>query len=127
MGDLKFTMLGNTATHKPQGLGGLPGMTGGDVEAEEVLADLDVPEVPGSSSSRSAASAGTSGPAACPLNMNKLTMEDLYDEVEDIISATGLQSRRPRAHSSCSSSQLHMGSLPPWPFRHPVGPMTGWC
>src|SRR3982750_5026868 len=27
MGDLKFTMLGNTATHMPQGLGGLPGMT----------------------------------------------------------------------------------------------------
>ena len=27
MGDLKFTMLGNTATHLPQGLGGLPGMT----------------------------------------------------------------------------------------------------
>ena len=25
MGDLKFTMLGNTATHMPQGLGGLPG------------------------------------------------------------------------------------------------------
>ena len=25
MGDLKFTMLGNTATHLPQGLGGLPG------------------------------------------------------------------------------------------------------
>src|SRR3954447_17266590 len=27
MGDLKFTMLGNTATHMPQGLGGLPWMT----------------------------------------------------------------------------------------------------
>ena len=27
MGDLKFTMLGNTATHLPQGIGGLPGMT----------------------------------------------------------------------------------------------------
>jgi peroxiredoxin family protein len=27
MHDLKFTMLGNTATHLPQGLGGLPGMT----------------------------------------------------------------------------------------------------
>ena len=24
MGDLKFTMLGNTATHMPQGMGGLP-------------------------------------------------------------------------------------------------------
>ena len=37
MGDLKFTMLGNTATHMPQGLGGLPGMTAhGHLEAEEV-------------------------------------------------------------------------------------------
>ena len=27
MDDLKFTMLGNTATHMPQGLGGIPGMT----------------------------------------------------------------------------------------------------
>src|SRR6476469_919761 len=27
MADLKFTLLGNTATHLPQGLGGLPGMT----------------------------------------------------------------------------------------------------
>src|ERR1044072_5382056 len=27
MNDLKFTLLGNTATHLPQGLGGVPGMT----------------------------------------------------------------------------------------------------
>ncbi|WP_235521100.1 DsrE/DsrF/DrsH-like family protein [Cellulomonas sp. Leaf395] len=27
MADLKFKMLGNTATHMPLGLGGLPGMT----------------------------------------------------------------------------------------------------
>src|SRR6266496_4622649 len=27
MHDLKFTPLGNTATHMPQGLGGIPGMT----------------------------------------------------------------------------------------------------
>src|SRR5436190_23100101 len=27
MGDLKFTLLGNPATHMPQGLGGLPWMT----------------------------------------------------------------------------------------------------
>ena len=27
MADLKFTPLGNTATHMPQGLGGLPGIT----------------------------------------------------------------------------------------------------
>ncbi|CAN5617561.1 hypothetical protein BH10ACT10_BH10ACT10_09650 [soil metagenome] len=27
MAERKFTMLGNPATHMPQGLGGLPGMT----------------------------------------------------------------------------------------------------
>src|SRR5947207_15887326 len=27
MNDLKFTILGNPATHMPQGLGGIPGMT----------------------------------------------------------------------------------------------------
>ena len=37
MDDLKFTLLGNTATHMPQGLGGLPGMTAhGHPTAEEV-------------------------------------------------------------------------------------------
>ena len=47
MGDLKFTMLGNTATHMPQGLGVLPGMTGmATKQMKKQIADLDVPEVP---------------------------------------------------------------------------------
>ena len=47
MGDLKFTMLGNTATHMPQGLGGLPGMTAmATSKMKKAIADLDVPEVP---------------------------------------------------------------------------------
>src|SRR5471030_486662 len=46
MGDLKFTMLGNTATHMPQGLGGLPGMTGmATSKLKKSIADLDVPEI----------------------------------------------------------------------------------
>ena len=47
-GDLKFTMLGNTATHLPQGLGGIPGMTHlATSQMKKAIADLDVPEVPG--------------------------------------------------------------------------------
>jgi len=47
MGDLKMTMLGNTATHLPQGLGGLPGMTTmATSRLRKSIAALDVPEVP---------------------------------------------------------------------------------
>src|SRR6187401_1947717 len=44
MDDLKFTMLGNTATHMPQGLGGLPGMTAvATRQMRKTIADLGVP------------------------------------------------------------------------------------
>ena len=47
MGDLKFTMLGNTATHMPQGLGGLPGMTAmATHQMKKSIEDIGVPEVP---------------------------------------------------------------------------------
>ena len=47
MGDLKFTMLGNTATHMPQGLGGLPGMTAmATHQMKKQIAEIGVPEVP---------------------------------------------------------------------------------
>ena len=47
MNDLKFTMLGNPATHMPMGLGVLPGMTGmATKQMKKSIADLDVPEVP---------------------------------------------------------------------------------
>ena len=47
MDDLKFTMLGNTATHLPQGLGGLPGMTAmATHRMRKQIADVGVPEVP---------------------------------------------------------------------------------
>ncbi len=65
MGDLKFTMLGNTATHLPQGLGGLPGMTAmATSRLKKSIADLDVPRCR-SSSSRSSRPAATCGPAGC--------------------------------------------------------------
>jgi len=88
MGDLKFTMLGNTAIHMPQGLGGLPGMTGmATSKLKKSIADLDVPEVP-EFLEQIAASGGHLWACRMSADMNKLTMEDLYDEVEDIISAT---------------------------------------
>ena len=90
MGDLKFTMLGNTATHMPQGLGGFPGMTGmATSKLKKSIADLDVPEVP-EFLEQIVASGGHMWACSMSADMNKLTMEDLYDEVEDIISATDL-------------------------------------
>ena len=88
MGDLQFTMLGNTATHMPQGLGGLPGMTGmATSRLKKSIADLDVPEVP-EFLEQIVASGGHLWACRMSADMNKLTKEDLYDEVEDIISAT---------------------------------------
>ena len=47
MDDLKFTILGNPATHMPQGLGGLPGMTSMSTKMmKKQIAEQDVPEVP---------------------------------------------------------------------------------
>jgi peroxiredoxin family protein len=47
MGDLKFTMLGNTATHIPQGLGGLPGITAmATHQMKRSIEEVGVPEVP---------------------------------------------------------------------------------
>ena len=87
MGDLKFTMLGNTATHMPQGLGGFPGMTGmATSKLKKSIADLDVPEVP-EFLEQIVASGGHLWACRMSADMNKLTMEDLYDEVEDIINA----------------------------------------
>jgi peroxiredoxin family protein len=47
MSDLKFTMLGNTATHMPQVLGGLPGMTAlATRQMKKQIAEIGVPTVP---------------------------------------------------------------------------------
>ncbi len=47
MDDLKFTILGNPATHMPQGLGGIPGMTSMATKMmKKQIAGLDVPEIP---------------------------------------------------------------------------------
>jgi peroxiredoxin family protein len=88
MGDLKFTMLGNTATHMPQGLGGLPGMTAmATSKMKKAIADLDVPEVP-EFLEQIVASGGHLWACRMSADMNHLTEEDLYEEVEGIISAS---------------------------------------
>jgi peroxiredoxin family protein len=88
MGHLKFTMLGNTATHMPQGLGGLPGMTHlATTRLKKAIADLDVPDVP-EFLEQIVASGGHLWACRMSADMNHLTMDDLYDEVEGIISAS---------------------------------------
>ena len=87
MGDLKFTMLGNTATHMPQGLGGLPGMTAlATSKMKKAIAELDVPEVP-EFLEQIVASGGHLWACRLSADMNHLTEDDLYDDVEGIISA----------------------------------------
>ena len=88
MGDLKFTMLGNTATHMPQGLGGLPGMTAmATSRLKKSIAALDVPEVP-EFLEQIVASGGHLWACRLSADMNNLTEADLYSEVEGIISAS---------------------------------------
>ena len=87
MGNLKFTMLGNTATHMPQGLGGLPGMTAmATSKLRKSIAELDVPEVP-EFLEQIVASGGHLWACRMSADMNHLTEADLYDEVEGVISA----------------------------------------
>jgi len=88
MGDLKFTMLGNTATHMPQGLGGLPGMTAmATSKLKKSIADLNVPEVP-EFLEQIVASGGHLWACRMSADMNHLGEADLYEDVEGIISAT---------------------------------------
>ncbi|WP_151083867.1 DsrE/DsrF/DrsH-like family protein [Nocardioides cynanchi] len=88
MADLKFTIIGNTATHMPQGLGGLPGMTAmATSKMKKTIAALDVPDVP-EFLEQIVASGGHLWACRMSADMNHLTEADLYDEVEAIISAT---------------------------------------
>ena len=95
-GDLKFTMLGNTATHMPQGLGGLPGMTAmATRQMRKSIADLGVPDVP-EFLEQIVDSGGHLWACRMSADMMHLPEEDLYESVEAIISAP-TSSRRPRA------------------------------
>jgi peroxiredoxin family protein len=88
MGELKFTMLGNTATHLPQGLGGLPGMTAvATHQIKKSIADLGVPDVP-AFLQQIVDSGGHLWGCRMSADMQHLEPEDLYDEVEGVISAS---------------------------------------
>src|SRR5512141_3374339 len=88
MGDLKFTMLGNTATHLPQGLGGLPGMTAlATHQMKKSIEEIGVPEVP-EFLQQIVDSGGHLWACRMSADMQHLGLDDLYEEVEDIISAS---------------------------------------
>jgi peroxiredoxin family protein len=87
MGDLKFTPLGNTATHMPQGLGGLPWMTSiATARLKKSIAELGVPEVP-EFLQQIVDSGGHLWACRMSADMNHLTKDDLFEPVEGIISA----------------------------------------
>ncbi|MBM2616330.1 DsrE/DsrF/DrsH-like family protein [Actinoplanes sp. LDG1-06] len=87
MAQLKFTMLGNTATHLPQGLGGLPGMTAvATHQMKKQISGIGVPEVP-EFLDQIVASGGHLWACRMSADMMHLTEDDLYEGVEDIISA----------------------------------------
>jgi peroxiredoxin family protein len=87
MNDLKFTPLGNTATHMPQGFGGLPGVTAmATAKMKRQIADLGVPEV-GDFLDQIVASGGHLWACRMSTDMMRLSLADLHDAVEGIISA----------------------------------------
>jgi peroxiredoxin family protein len=87
MGELKFTPLGNTATHMPQGLGGVPGVTGVATHMmKKQIAEVGVPEVP-EFLDQIVASGGHLWACRMSADMMHLTEDDLYDDVEGIINA----------------------------------------
>ena len=88
MNDLKFTPLGNPATHLPGGLSGIPGVTHlATSKLKKSMAELDVPEVP-DFLEQIVASGGHLWACRMSADMNHLTEDDLYEEVEAIISAS---------------------------------------
>lgn len=88
MHDLKFTPVGNTATHMPQGLTPMPGITAlATRQLKKSIADLDVPEVP-DFLDQIVAAGGHLWACRLSADMNRLTETDLYEEVEGIISAS---------------------------------------
>ena len=87
MKDLKFTTLGNTATHMPQGLGGLPGMTTlATRQMKKQIAEIGVPTVP-ELLEQIVDSGGHLWACRMAADMMHLDESDLYEAVEGIISA----------------------------------------
>jgi peroxiredoxin family protein len=88
MHDLKFTPVGNTATHMPMGLTPFPGITGmATHQLKKSIADLGVPEVP-DFLEQIVAAGGHLWACRLSADMNHLSDADLYEGVEGIISAS---------------------------------------
>ena len=88
MNDLKFTPVGNTATHMPMGLTPMPGMTGmATHQMKKSIAALGVPEVP-DFLEQIVAAGGHLWACRLSADMNQLTDSDLYEGVEGIINAS---------------------------------------
>ena len=88
MAHLKFTPLGNTATHLPQGLGGLRGMTAmATHQMKRQIAEIGVPEVP-EFLDQIIDSGGHLWACRMSADMMHLSKDDLYEGVEGIINAS---------------------------------------
>ena len=88
MDDLKFTILGNPATHMPQGLGGLPGMTSMSTKMmKKQIAEQDVPEIPEFLEMLVDMGAHL---WACKMSVDMMDLDedDLFDGVTDIINVS---------------------------------------
>jgi len=88
MEHLKFSPVGNTATHMPQALTPLPGMTTMATHMmRKSLDDLDIPPVPEFLELVKASGAFL---WACRMSadMNHLTEDDLWDGIDGIINAS---------------------------------------
>ena len=95
MNDLKFSPAGNTAMHMPvgdvripQALAPMPGMQPVATKMlKKQIADLGVPEVP-DFLDQIVAAGGHLWACRMSADMNKVTEEDLRDDVEAIINAS---------------------------------------
>jgi peroxiredoxin family protein len=88
MGHLKFTPVGNPATHMPPMLMGLPGMTSFATHMmKKQIEGIDIPEVPEFLEMITDAG-GHRWACRMSADMMHLEEKDLYDRVEGIISAT---------------------------------------
>ncbi len=85
---LKFTILGNTASHMPQALGGMPGMTA--VATHKMKKQMEDLEVPGVREFIELISDAGGKLWACKMSadMMHLTEDDLLEHVDGIITAT---------------------------------------
>lgn len=88
MGNLKFTAVGNPATHMPNMVMGLPGMTAVATHMmKKQIEGIDVPEVP-EFLDIITGSGGHLWACRMSADMMHLEKDDLYDGVEAIINAS---------------------------------------